>query len=250
LPRSAANSATHNRETDRDSEREKQIAILNDHYNQTYRVVELVWAQRNRVALYLYIVSGLLLLLTRDLHDAILNRYFNNSTLLSIQFVCIVGALGVLAMCILLTQRTTFLDKHYLYLKGIEERINFLCGFVLIARESHFYSFDKIPKEERIKLPIRYHILYDAVLIFLVLMVLLKLWAMMITTEFEFQRTSIAISALLTAGFVYVLGMFYIKRNKIKNSAERMNQVFMDELRNARGKNLPGHTKMKTKRRR
>lgn len=219
---------------------DKQVEILNSHYNETFKVVEIVWSQRNRTALYIYLLSAFLLL--SDLHQPIINNYLKDPNLsISTQQIYLIGLFGLLGMCVLLTQRTIFLDKHYIYMQGLEDRIAYLSGYPIIPREGKFYKFEDVDENNRRTMPIRYDILYDLFLVVLILAVLWNLWSavfidslnkwwFLIENGNQYNCRHKVTFILLTLGFIYVLVSFFFFRSKISEAAKRENEKLKEEL--------------------
>lgn len=209
--------------------REKQAEILNDHYNETYNAVEIVWSQRNRVALYIYLLS--VALLVPNMQELMIKHYVENTPVtISVPMLYLIGLIGLLAMCTLLTQRTNYLNRQYVYLDGLEARIQTLIGHPLIAREGIFYHARNINAKERVTLPIPYHWLYEAVLGLLMAGVLINSFYKVIQSNNEHTMIYILAYLLIAAAFLYVLISFFRRKKSIKNADIKINENLMVSL--------------------
>jgi hypothetical protein len=216
---------------------EKQLDILNEHYNETYKAVEIVWRQRNNAALYLYLLAGFLL--NPALHQALITKYLGEAVLPT-KTVYLLGLIGMLALSILMVQRINFLDRYYIYLQGLEARIKMLSGYSLLAREGDFYKLTGLPAKTR-KAVLPYGRLYELVLLLLVVGVLVNLWWAAIADvpswvnlfwadgrQFDWLHKFIL--ALLSALLVLVLIKFFAHRKTIRSNARAMNVRLNNEL--------------------
>ncbi len=128
-------------------DRKDVLDALHAHYNATFDVVKTVWDQRNAAGAYLFAACTLLLL--PEEAQRVLVRYVlgQESALSGVQFHLVVQ-LAVLVLTLLLTQRQTFLDKHYLYLAALEQRLNDVAGVELFVRESRYYTEAITPRQK------------------------------------------------------------------------------------------------------
>jgi hypothetical protein len=183
--------------------------------------------------LYLYLLAAFLL--NPSLHQSIINKLLdstNHAAILATQTVYLIGLLGLLALSILLTQRTHYLDRHYIYLQGVEDRIKLLSGYTLVPREGDFYILERIPEERRISSSLPYAVLYDLVFIVLIGGVLIDLWIAILKDSPNNYRILCEsgsqldlfhkwVFMILSAAFVIILVLFLKHRKKIKMSHTR-----------------------------
>jgi hypothetical protein len=218
-----------------------EVNLLESHYNSTYEVVKLVWEQRNRLTLYAYLLS--LVLISTELQNILAGTMLDADPMnLPRAHLYILGLLALLGLLVLLTQRTLFLDKQYIYLDLIEKRIEYLVGYSLIAREGRYYRLEGLPKGIK-KSTLPFHLIYDIVLILLTLFVLFRVLpnAFALSNLRDLQRIALI---GVSAAIVLIWVLYYPSRSRTKKNAKAMANLLLDDLKKHRhpGMAATGHT--------
>jgi hypothetical protein len=234
---------------------DKQLEILNAHYNETFRSLENVWSQRNRVALLLYLTA--IVIFVPGLRGAAITKYLAGSEL-STEVFYLLLLLILLGLCTLLVQRMLFLTKQYVYLSGIEERMELLAGHAIITREGQFYrsheeDFPAVDEHGRPVLSsppshlqlrhsqwtIPFNLMYNALVITLVGAVLVVQWARIYRTTPAlhyfgtgpvYNEPYTVALVLFTVAFIYVIASYYVASKDHLRNARLMNTYWKRRL--------------------
>src|SRR5687767_10224973 len=99
-----------------DDTRSKHLGLLVQHYDATFTALGNIWSQRNRAALYLYIVA--ITQLFPELQNGLLKRVAGVERLPD-EKLSLLGMVVLLALVALLGQRTRYLNSAYAYLAGL-----------------------------------------------------------------------------------------------------------------------------------
>lgn len=209
----------------------EEIKLLESHYNATYEAVKEVWAQRNRVSLYAYLLA--LALISTELQNFLAVTVLKVESInLSRPNLYILGLLSLLGLWVLLTQRTLFLDKQYIYLDLLERQIEYLLGYSLIAREGQYYRLQGVPQEAQKRTP-RFYLWYDCGLVILTLFAIYRvLDNLFCSTRPEAGEVFIIIGAVIF--ILIVLFVYFISRQRMKAKSKAMADLLFENLRRHR----------------
>lgn len=223
-----------------------EVYLLESHYNATYEVVTQVWGQRNRVSLYAYLLA--LVLISAELQNILARTILDaDPEKLSRPHLYIFGLLALFGLLVLLTQRTLFLDKQYIYLELLEKKIEYLVGYSLIAREGSYYRLQGISEKDK-KFTLPFHLIYDMVLLLLTAFVLFRVLpnALALSNLQNVHRiVLIGISVLIVGLWV----IYYPSRNRAKQNAKTMANLLFDDLKKHRSEGAAGQQPKKKEKR-
>lgn len=206
----------------------EEVKLLESHYNATYEAVQLVWAQRNRVSLYAYLLA--LALVSTELQRFLAVTILKVEKIdLSLPHLLTLGLLTLLGLWVLLTQRTLFLDKQYIYLGLLEKQMEYLLGFSLITREGKFYRLQDIPAAVKQWTP-PFHFLYDGGLVILTIFAIMSIFY----NSFCLIRQNAGEAGLIIATSIAIfacLANYFISRRRMKTKTNAMADLLFENFR-------------------
>lgn len=196
---------------------------LHTHYNETFNVIKTVWDQRNAAGAYLA-AAAILVWLPSEPRQWVARRLVGDPAVPDESAFQFLVQLVLMVLALLMTQRQTYLDKHYTYLAGIEERLMRIAGVRLLARESTFYHVGITPLQQR---GLWYGRVYLWLLSGLVVAAACRSIVMAFNTPGWFTRIGLGLSGLATLAIMAVYGY---ERQPVQRAAAGVNAQLLEEL--------------------